>query len=73
MVAAVEAAGLVWLGPAAASISDFALKHVAKGMAEAAGVPTLSGSPLVTTEDGVPSFFNIPSYNMNKTLSFVAA
>lgn len=54
MVAAVEAAGLVWLGPAAPSIRDFALKHVAKDMAITAGVPTLSGSPLVSTEDGVP-------------------
>lgn len=52
MVAEVEGAGLVWLGPDAPTIRDFALKHVAKDMAVAAGVPTLSGSPLVTTEEG---------------------
>ena len=51
-VAEVEAAGVVWLGPAAATIRDFALKHVAKDMAVEAGVPTLSGSPLVSTEEG---------------------
>ena len=62
MVAAVEAAGLTWLGPTAASIRDFALKHVAKDMAVAAGVPTLSGSPLVTTEGGECSPFPLYTY-----------
>jgi hypothetical protein len=36
-------------------MSDFALKHVAKDIAIAAGVPILEGSPLVATVQGVAS------------------
>jgi acetyl/propionyl-CoA carboxylase alpha subunit len=35
---AVEAAGIVWLGPSAKTLHDFALKHVAREIAEKAGV-----------------------------------
>jgi biotin carboxylase len=52
-VAAVEGAGMQWLGPGAKTISEFALKHVAKKIATDAGVPIVEGSPLVTTLDGV--------------------
>lgn len=51
-VSAVEAAGLVWLGPRAATMKEFALKHVAKERAIAADVPVLSGSPVVATAAG---------------------
>jgi acetyl/propionyl-CoA carboxylase alpha subunit len=37
---AVEAAGIVWLGPSAKTLHDFALKHVAREIAEKAGVST---------------------------------
>eukprot|EP00878_Enallax_costatus_P006672 GHUV01006994.1.p1 GENE.GHUV01006994.1~~GHUV01006994.1.p1 ORF type:complete len:992 (+),score=332.89 GHUV01006994.1:1132-4107(+) len=51
---AVEAAGITWLGPTAKTLHDFALKHVAREIAEKAGVPVLSGSGLVSTaEDAV--------------------
>jgi hypothetical protein len=36
--AAVEGAGIQWLGPSAQTLHDFALKHVARKIAEAAGV-----------------------------------
>lgn len=51
-VAAVEAAGMVWLGPRASTMDDFALKHVAKERALAADVPVLSGSPVVSSAPG---------------------
>jgi urea carboxylase len=35
---AVEAAGIKWLGPSAKTLHDFALKHVAREIAEKAGV-----------------------------------
>jgi urea carboxylase len=50
---AVSAAGMQWLGPRAETMRDFALKHVAKGMAVKAGVPILAGSPLVATSAGM--------------------
>jgi urea carboxylase len=34
----VEAAGIAWLGPTAKTLHDFALKHVARKIAEEAGV-----------------------------------
>lgn len=33
-----EAAGIAWLGPTAKTLHDFALKHVARQIAEEAGV-----------------------------------
>ena len=41
---AVEAAGLIFLGPTAAQINAFGLKHEARSLAEDAGVPLLPGS-----------------------------
>src|SRR3954462_5398207 len=40
---AVEAAGLVWVGPKAASIRAMGLKDAAKKLMDAAGVPTTPG------------------------------
>eukprot|EP00892_Ulva_mutabilis_P009832 jgi/Ulvmu1/7220/UM035_0006.1 len=48
-VTAVEAAGLVWLGPRVSTMEEFALKHIAKERAVAADVPVLPGSPVVTS------------------------
>ena len=45
--AAVEAAGLVFIGPTAAHIRDFGLKHRAGELAESNGVPLLPGSGLL--------------------------
>ncbi|MBB2975387.1 urea carboxylase [Microbacterium endophyticum] len=41
---AVAAAGLKWLGPTPEQIETFGLKHTARELAEAAGVPLLPGS-----------------------------
>jgi urea carboxylase len=48
---AVEQAGMQWLGPCAATMRDFALKHVARELAESAGVPVLKGSGLVASPE----------------------
>ncbi|KAI8468536.1 MAG: allophanate hydrolase subunit 2-domain-containing protein [Monoraphidium minutum] len=48
---AVEKAGVAWLGPTAKTMHDFALKHVAREIAENAGVPVLKGSGLVATPE----------------------
>lgn len=51
---AIEAAGIAWLGPNSTVMRSFALKHVARELAENAGVPILKGSPLLTeVEDAV--------------------
>ena len=42
---AVHAAGLIWVGPAAATIEDMGDKQRARELALAAGVPVLPGSP----------------------------
>jgi len=49
--AAVEEAGVKWLGPTAKTMHDFALKHVAREIAEKAGVPVLKGSGLVASPE----------------------
>ncbi|KAF9634163.1 Biotin/lipoyl attachment [Lasiodiplodia theobromae] len=41
---AVLAAGITWVGPAPAAISAFGVKHVARQLASAAGVPVVPGS-----------------------------
>ncbi|MFT4307062.1 MAG: urea carboxylase [Microbacterium sp.] len=41
---AVEAAGLVWVGPTPGQLDAFGLKHTARALAEAAGVPLLPGT-----------------------------
>ena len=51
-VEAVEGAGLAWLGPRGNTMTDFALKHVAKKIATDAGVPIMEGSPLVASAAG---------------------
>ncbi len=44
---AVEAAGLVWVGPTPEQLSAFGLKHTARALAEAAGVPLLPGTGIL--------------------------
>lgn len=44
-------AGIAWLGPTPRTMHDFALKHVARELAAAAGVPVLRGSDLLQTAD----------------------
>ncbi|MEM1434547.1 MAG: urea carboxylase [Pseudomonadota bacterium] len=52
--AATEAAGITFLGPTAAQIEAFGLKHEARRLAIEAGVPLLAGSELLTSaEDAV--------------------
>ena len=41
------AAGIAFIGPAPAHLKDFGLKHVARALAQAAGVPMLPGSGLL--------------------------
>ncbi len=52
--AAVEAAGMVFIGPTAAHIRDFGLKHRARELAESNGVPLLPGSGLLAGSGGCP-------------------
>jgi len=42
-----EAAGIAFIGPTPAQMRDFGLKHTARAMAEAAGVPLLAGTGLL--------------------------
>lgn len=44
---AVEKAGAVWLGPTPQSMTEFGLKHRARDLAEAAGVPLCPGTDLI--------------------------
>jgi urea carboxylase len=46
--AACEAAGIVFIGPSAANITDFGLKHTARDLAEAHGVALAPGTGLLT-------------------------
>lgn len=46
-----EKAGIAFLGPTADTMSQFAQKHIARGLAESANVPVLPGSPLLTSAD----------------------
>ena len=45
--AACEAAGIVFIGPTAHQIGEFGLKHRARELAAAAGVPMTPGTPLL--------------------------
>ncbi|KAI7033019.1 hypothetical protein KC352_g47290, partial [Hortaea werneckii] len=48
----VQKAGLAWCGPSAEAIEKFGVKHVARELAEQAGVPIVPGTKgLVETED----------------------
>lgn len=48
---AVEAAGLRFAGPTPDQITAFGAKHTARALAEAAGVPLLAGTGLLTSAD----------------------
>jgi len=48
---AVEAAGLVWIGPNPATIADMGEKSRAKDLACRAGLPILPGSPVIVEAD----------------------
>ncbi len=62
--AAVEAAGLVWIGPAPRSIADMGDKERARRLAKAAGVPVLEGSRRFTGEslDGLAAAADAVGY-----------
>jgi urea carboxylase len=45
------AEGIVFIGPTTANIRDFGLKHVARALAEAQGVPLAPGSGLLASAD----------------------
>ncbi|MGV8997312.1 MAG: urea carboxylase [Parvibaculaceae bacterium] len=55
-VAALEAAGVVFIGPSPAHMRAFALKHTARALAEKSGVPLLPGSPLVSDLEDAKSW-----------------
>jgi urea carboxylase len=46
-----EGAGIAFLGPSAAVMRQFAQKHVARSLAEGAGVPVLPGTPLIKSPE----------------------
>lgn len=48
---AVEAAGLAWVGPTPEQLEAFGLKHRARALAEAAGVPLLPGTGVLASLD----------------------
>ena len=48
---AVEAAGLVWVGPTPDQLDAFGLKHTARALAAAAGVPLLPGTGVLATRE----------------------
>src|SRR5512144_638544 len=48
---AAEAAGIAFIGPTSEQISKFGLKHTARALAKAAGVPLLPGSELLADLD----------------------
>ncbi|RJS94448.1 urea carboxylase [Salinisphaera sp. Q1T1-3] len=50
-IRAVEAAGLVFLGPTPAQVRAFGLKHEARQLAERAGVPLVPGSALLDSAE----------------------
>ena len=52
---AAEAAGIAFIGPTSEQISKFGLKHTARALARAAGVPLLPGSDLLTSLDQAQS------------------
>ena len=55
-VAHCEAAGIAFVGPTAQQIRDFGLKHRARELAAAAGVPLLPGSDLLHDETAARAF-----------------
>lgn len=59
---AVEAAGRVFLGPTGEQIECFGLKHEARALAEAAGVPLLPGSGVLASQDEALEFAESTGY-----------
>ncbi|MFZ8914286.1 MAG: biotin carboxylase N-terminal domain-containing protein, partial [Pseudomonadales bacterium] len=59
---AVEAAGLIFLGPTAAQINAFGLKHEARALAEEAGVPLLPGSGVLESLEDALRFAGETGY-----------
>jgi len=58
--AACEEAGIVFVGPTAQQIGEFGLKHRARELAAAAGVPMTPGTPLLNSlEDALSAADNI--------------
>ncbi|PSK51622.1 Methylcrotonoyl-CoA carboxylase subunit alpha, mitochondrial [Elsinoe australis] len=53
----VKGAGLAWIGPSPEAIEEFGVKHVARELAEKAGVPIVPGTKglVVSEEDAVAS------------------
>ncbi|KAI1320319.1 allophanate hydrolase subunit 2-domain-containing protein [Xylariaceae sp. FL0255] len=47
--AAVEKAGMIWIGPTPQQMSDLGLKHLARSIADGLGIPTLEGSTGLVT------------------------
>lgn len=60
--AAVEAAGLIWVGPTAEQIELFGDKHSARVLAEKANVPLLSGSGLLADADAAVAAAEVTGY-----------
>jgi urea carboxylase len=54
--------GLTFIGPSGQQMIDFGLKHQARELAEAAGVPLVPGSGLLADIDEVIKFANIVGY-----------
>jgi urea carboxylase len=61
-VARCEAQGLVFIGPTTEQMELFGLKHQARDAAERAGVPLVSGSPLLQTLDDAIAWAGNVSY-----------
>lgn len=59
---AVEAAGLIFLGPTAKQINAFGLKHEARTLAERAGVPLLPGSHVLSSVEEALQFAEETGY-----------
>ena len=59
---AAEAAGLIFLGPTAAQINAFGLKHEARALAESAGVPLLPGSDVLSSVEEALQFAEETGY-----------
>ena len=49
--AACEQAGIAFIGPTREQIEEFGLKHTARQLAEASGIPMLSGTGLLVSQD----------------------
>lgn len=61
-VTACEAAGLVFIGPTAEQMQTFGLKHKARELAEAAGVPLCPGTDLLKHIDEAKQAANLIGY-----------